>query len=101
MLFLISILNDVLLIYIPPPELTDVIHWNVLPFTSTIYATPTNITPPSVVPDELPVSPAFDPFLMKSDPSIVKLLVELPVNVPTIPCVDAAAEIPKMKLSLK
>jgi hypothetical protein len=41
--------------------------------------------------------PTSVPFAKKYDPRIERLLVELPINVPTTPCVETEPEIPASK----
>jgi hypothetical protein len=88
---------DVLFRYKAPPALTEEIALNVVPSTLTISAVSTYTAPPSVDPVVLPVMPTLVPFAMKYELSIDKPLVALPINVPTTPFVEAAAEIPGMK----
>jgi hypothetical protein len=77
-----------------PPELTEEINLNVVPFTSTTSALSTYTAPPSVTSVVLPVMPTLVSFAKKCESIIFKLLVELPINVPTTPCVDDAPEMP-------
>jgi hypothetical protein len=98
-LFLIVATEDVLFKYNPPPEPTEEIDLNVVSSTSTTPAFSTYTAPPSVAPVVLPVMPTSVPFAKKYELRIVRPLVELPINVPTTPCVDATAEMPGPKKS--
>jgi hypothetical protein len=59
---LISIPNDELFTYSPPPLLTCDIDWKELPFTSNIYTAPTYTTPPNVCVELPPIIPESDSF---------------------------------------